>query len=364
MNVNYGRDLDLNLLRVLVVVAEAGSVTSAAGRLYLTQPAVSAALKRLTKAVGAKLFSREGRGLVLTARGARLLAAARPHLEALTRAALAPPTFDPKTTDRVVRIGLSDANELWLLAPLLRALEREAPGLRLVVVPVQFRTVADAFTTQRIDLALTVADDVPAGIRRASLMFGGFVALFDARHVRLGRRPTLEQYLAQHHVVVSYNGDLRGLVEDRLGVPRKVRCSVATFHAVGPALDGTALVATVPVLVASHLQTLYPHLRSAPLPFSLHGTPMELLSRASVEDDDAARLVRDIVVRIVRENAGEPPGAEELASMRVGRVKPTRAAASGRSAARPAAARASARSRGSDRSRTASPRGRGRSRAC
>ena len=40
----YGRDLDLNLLRVFVVVAETGSVTAAASGLYLTQPAVSAAL--------------------------------------------------------------------------------------------------------------------------------------------------------------------------------------------------------------------------------------------------------------------------------------------------------------------------------
>src|SRR5437764_769379 len=51
MNENYGRDLDLNLLRVFAVVAESGSVTRAAARLYLTQPAVSAALRRLTRAV-------------------------------------------------------------------------------------------------------------------------------------------------------------------------------------------------------------------------------------------------------------------------------------------------------------------------
>ena len=57
----YEKDLDLNLLRVFVVVAEAGSVTEAASRLYLTQPAVSAALKRLTSTVGAPLFVRAGR---------------------------------------------------------------------------------------------------------------------------------------------------------------------------------------------------------------------------------------------------------------------------------------------------------------
>src|SRR5215510_1618472 len=120
MNSSYAKDLDLNLLRVFVVVAESGSVTAAASRLYLTQPAVSAALRRLATAVGAPLFVRAGRGLSLTARGERLLRSARPHLEALVQAALAPATFDPSTSERIVRIGVSDANEGWLLPPLLR----------------------------------------------------------------------------------------------------------------------------------------------------------------------------------------------------------------------------------------------------
>ena len=51
MHTIYGRDLDLNLLRVFAVVADCGSVTEAASRLYLTQPAVSASLRRLTAAV-------------------------------------------------------------------------------------------------------------------------------------------------------------------------------------------------------------------------------------------------------------------------------------------------------------------------
>ena len=65
----YGRDLDLNLLRVFAVVAEAGSVTAAATRLYLTQPGVSAALRRLTDVVGAPLFVRR----LLNKHGMKLL---------------------------------------------------------------------------------------------------------------------------------------------------------------------------------------------------------------------------------------------------------------------------------------------------
>ncbi len=54
----HGRDLDLNLLRVFAVVAESGGVTAAAHRLYMTQPAVSAALRRLTTTASTTLAMR------------------------------------------------------------------------------------------------------------------------------------------------------------------------------------------------------------------------------------------------------------------------------------------------------------------
>ncbi|HWZ91411.1 MAG TPA: LysR family transcriptional regulator, partial [Polyangiaceae bacterium] len=298
MNQIYERDLDLNLLRVFVVVAEAGSVTEAAQRLYLTQPAISAALGRLTRSVGEPLFARAGRGLALTARGKRLLQSAQPHLAALVGAALAPEAFAPKTSEQIVRLGLSDANEAWLLPPLLRLLARDAPRLRLVVLPVQFRTVSEALLSGRVDLAITVADDLPAGMRRARLFSGGFVCLFDPRSVKLPKRLSIERYLAEEHVIVSYNGDLRGVVEDALGLRRKVRISVPSFQHVGAALDDTGLIATVPEIVARDLCKAHLHLRTAGLPFQLSGTPMELIWRSAVEQDGALAFVREQITQI------------------------------------------------------------------
>ena len=300
MNDIYGRNLDLNLLRVFVVVAEAGSVTTAASRLYLTQPAVSAALRRLASTVGTPLFVRAGRGLALTTRGERLLASARPHLGALVEAALSPATFDPKTSERTVRLGLSDVNEAWLLPPLLRTLAREAPRMRLVVQPVQFRTVVEALSTSALDVAVTVADELPAGTRRMPLFTGGFVCLYDPRHARVGKRLTLERYLEHEHVIVSYNGDLRGIVEDMLGIQRRVRVSVPTFQSIGAVVEESNLLATVPTLVARAVTALRPHLRTTVLPLALGSSPMELLWRGAVEDDEAVRFIRDQVVDVAK----------------------------------------------------------------
>ncbi len=295
----YGRDLDLNLLRVFAVVAECGSVTEAASRLYLTQPAVSAALRRLTSTVGAPLFTRSGRGLVLTSRGERLKGSLHPHLEALVDAALAPPEFDPATSTRTLRLGLSDTAEVWLLPPLLRVLERDAPKMRVVSLPTQFRTVS-AMLASGIDAAVTVADELPSTIRRRALFHGGFTCLFDPRHAKITRL-TEAEYFAREHIIVSYNGDLRGIVEDvmgRSGKSRNVRCSISSFANLGAILEGTAMLATVPNMVATHIRATRPALRTKDLPVPIRGSDMELLWPAAADDDPPGRFVREKIVQI------------------------------------------------------------------
>jgi len=308
---DFGRDLDLNLLRVFAVVAETGGITEAAKRLYLTQSAVSAALRRLTTAVGARLFLRSGRGIALTSRGERLRAGLEAHLGPLVEVALAPATFDPATAERTLRLGLSDSAELWGLPPLLRVLEREAPGIRIIAVPVQFRTVA-AELTSGLAAAITVADELPATIRRQRLFYGGFTCLYDPRHAKVRKRTLSEaEYFAHDHVIVSYNGDLRGIVEDLTGKHRKVRCSVGSFANIGAIVDGTAMLATIPELVAVKILAARPYLKTKPLPptMKIEGSHAELLWPAVTDDDDACKFVREKIRGIAKTVQGtkRPP---------------------------------------------------------
>lgn len=298
MKAVYARDLDLNLLKVFLAVSDSGSVTQAAAALYLTQPAVSAALKRLRDAVGADLFARHGRGLMLTERGNRLAADVRPHLQAITDAALAPAKFDPMTSDRTLRVGLADSAELWLLPELLRVMEQRAPRMRLICLPVQFRTVGDYLATRRIDFAITVADDMLPTIKRQKLFVGGFVCLFDPRFAKVGKTLTERVYFGHEHVIVSYNGDLRGVVEDVFHKTRRIRCSVASFNAIGPIIDGSALLATIPEIVARPILALRPHLKMIKLPFEFPSTGMELLWPAALDGDDAFGFLRDELIAL------------------------------------------------------------------
>lgn len=305
MQGNYGRDFDLNLLRVFAVVADCGSVTEAAKRLYLTQPAVSAALARLTNALDAPLFVRKGRGLVLSARGQLLRKDIGPHLSALVDAALSPSAFDPMTSTRTFRLGLSDTSEVWLLPPLLRVLGEEAPKMRIVATRVQFRTVAAAMAGG-LDAAVTVADELPSSIQRHSLLTGSFVCLYDPRHTSFRRLDTAT-YFAHHHVVVSYNGDLRGIVEDMVPRQRNVRCSVDSFANLGAIVEGGALLATVPTTVARQILEVRPHLRMTALPFQLGSGSTELLWDVTTQDDAACTFVREQIIEIARSASARTP---------------------------------------------------------
>ncbi|HEX7665806.1 MAG TPA: LysR substrate-binding domain-containing protein, partial [Polyangiaceae bacterium] len=260
---------------------------------------------------------------VLTERGARLVAEARPHLDAIVQAALQPVRFDPKTTDATLRLGLSDIADEWLLPPLLRVLEEEAPNMRLVAGATTFREVGEALATRRIDIAVTVADDLPPSIRRRTIAESTFSCLFDPRFVRLGSRPTERAYLAQDHVIVSYNGDFRGVVEESYGRQRRIRCSVASFSSIGAIVDGSRLVATIPIVLAPHILELRPHLRTAPMPFPHPPGKLELLWPSALDGDPACRFVRDAIERIV--TARPTFGKKSPPLLRKGRARTPRA---------------------------------------
>ena len=127
----------------------------------------------------------------------------------------------------------------------------------------------------------------------------------------MGIRPTERAYLAQEHVVVSYNGDLRGIVEEMFGRERRVRCSVASFAAVGAIVEGSRIVATIPVVFAPQILRSRPHLRMASIPFSHEPGNIDPLWPTALDADPACRFVREAMLRVATaeiENGSSQPG--------------------------------------------------------
>jgi LysR family transcriptional regulator, mexEF-oprN operon transcriptional activator len=152
-------------------------------------------------------------------------------------------------------------------------------------------------------MAVSVADELPRSIHREKIgprdaAAHRFVCLYDPRFAKLARPLTEQSYFAQEHVVVSYAGDARGIVEDTLGKARTVRVSVPAFSYVPDLVDGSSLVATISEIYAKHILRTRPHLRALALPFDLERSDLELLWSRVTDNDPPSRLVRELLTEI------------------------------------------------------------------
>ncbi|WP_329208526.1 LysR family transcriptional regulator [Streptomyces sp. NBC_00683] len=146
-------DVDTRLLRCFVAVAEEGSVTGAAARLFVSQPALTKQIKQLETLLGVRLFTRSRAGMALTEAG-RTLAAGVPALladwERMFR--------DTKTTAgrsaRVLRIGTlaSAANEDT--PRIIAAFSRLRPGWKADMRQASWGNPSAGLTERDVDVAL------------------------------------------------------------------------------------------------------------------------------------------------------------------------------------------------------------------
>lgn len=141
-------------LAALVAVAEAGSITRAAGRLGYTPPALSQQLAKLEREAGTALLVRHHRGARLTGAGEVLVARARRVLDELERARheLARLTG---LSGGTLRLGTFQTAGIHLLPPVLSAFRREHPDVELSVADYEPPAGVAAVAAGEIDLALT-----------------------------------------------------------------------------------------------------------------------------------------------------------------------------------------------------------------
>ena len=144
-------DLDLDLLRCFVAVAERGGFTAAGQALGLTQSAVSLKVRRLEEIAQRRVFDRTSRSVALTRDGETLLAYARRILalnDEAVRRMVAPPVSGR------LRLGVADHFVPQQLAPVLARFARIYPELRLEVEVGRSHELRAAMTKGALDLVL------------------------------------------------------------------------------------------------------------------------------------------------------------------------------------------------------------------
>lgn len=144
--------VDLNLLVSLHAILEERSVTGAADRVGLSQPAMSHALRRIRKLFGDEILIREGTRSLLTPRAQELLGPLRVVLHGVS-GLLGGPAFDPETSRRTVTISMSPSMAYLLGNAITTMLEEEAPWMELRIITSQAPSSSD-FTEEGVDVLL------------------------------------------------------------------------------------------------------------------------------------------------------------------------------------------------------------------
>ena len=264
--------IDLNLLVAFDVLLSERSVTRAANRLGIGQPAASNALARLRALFKDELFVRDGRRMVPTPRALQLAAPIGRALAA-AREALEPPAFDPAQAKRAFALSCGDYALATIMPPLVNTVQRTAPGVDLRIRFIEKGSVFDQLDDGRLDLALGVFPDVPKRFAHRAAFQERFVCLVRPQHPLARAGLTVETYTAASHVLVTERGDEHGAVDDALaalGLRRRIAVVVPQVLVIGRLLAASDLIATTGKRIArllaanAALAELPPPVRLAP----------------------------------------------------------------------------------------------------
>lgn len=252
--------LDLNLLRVFDAVMTEQNLTRAAGRLSMTQPAVSNALRRLREALGDELLIRTAHGVKPTPRAESLWPSVRRALSELEDAIVPEQNFNISTAQTTFRMAMADATAALWLPALVRSIEREAPGLTIRMMPLTTREPRPMLLRGEIDLAVGFFPGVVAQlaggqgvsvspIRHERLYSGRYVCVMRKEHPLANDELTLDSYCAAHHLLVSFSGRAQGLADEalaQLGRTRRILLTVNQFFTAGRVVSTSDLVTVLP----------------------------------------------------------------------------------------------------------------------
>lgn len=255
--------LNAFLLKALVILLDERSVTKAARRLDLSQPATSLVLKQLREIFGDQLLVRAQRGMVLTERAGVLQGLAAKALEDLDGLLANPDDFDPSSSRQTFTIALPDHILPLMFSGVMREFRRRAPLARLLMRSLgPDYDFEGALASGGADIVISNWPTPPPYLRRSVLFEDHFVCLVDREHSFTREQPTAADYFAANHIApADYAITHRGVVETHLSAIRAHREKrvVTSYFSMAPYLIvGTDLVFTPTRHFAEHFASVLP----------------------------------------------------------------------------------------------------------
>ncbi|EJL84354.1 transcriptional regulator [Herbaspirillum sp. CF444] len=248
--------LDLNLLRVFDAVMTEQNLTRAANLLAMTQPAVSNALRRLRDTLNDELVIRTAHGVKPTPRAEELWPTVRRALSEL-EAVITPETFDVSRAQNTFRMAMVDATAALWLPSLVRTIMRDAPRIKIRMMPLTTRDPRAMLLRGDVDLAVgffpgvaaQLADGLKTQISHERLYTGQYVCVMHKNHPLADKELNLDNYCSADHLLVSLSGKPHAVIDDVLagmGRERKILLTVNQFFTAGRIVASSELITVLP----------------------------------------------------------------------------------------------------------------------
>lgn len=295
------RSLDVGMLRTFDALMRERSVSRAATRLFLSQPAVSASLNRLRDTFGDPLFTRTAHGVEPTAR-AQALAGQVERVLADLSAMLEPGEgFDPAASQRIFRISGGDYASHLLLPTLANELVACGSRVRIYWETSSFLTLTERLRKGDFDIAVLPRLQPPSDCESALLYEDRYVVAVRRGHPTLGAEATLDAFCGAPHVFLGYGSsaldDLIDQVLSRMGHTRTMSVAMTSFGQIVDLLAQTDYVAVMPLRVADRFRDV---LAVHPLPFELQGYRSVVCWNRRSNSDAGVLWLKDALLRIGR----------------------------------------------------------------
>ena len=303
--------IDLHLIRVLHTVLTDRSVSRAAIRLGMYQPAVSAALKRLRELSGDPLLVRSGSGMVPTDAGLRMIEPSASILRAAEVLFSDARGFDPRTAESTFRIAANDYLDPLFLPSLVARIKQHAPLCRIEIHGLSSDSDYHAhLSLGHVDLVIGNWLKPPEDLHMARLFGDEVVSLVSTDHPAARRGWDVDTWLSAEHVAPTpTHPGARGIIDqmlDDVGLQRNISARCAHFSLIPDMVAASLLVLTTGRQYCERFSDRLP-VKILPCPVELPRLMYYQLWHERTHSSSSARWLRDCT-KSVAASLRPPPG--------------------------------------------------------
>ncbi len=287
--------IDLNLLVAFESLFKERSVTVAAQRLYLGQPAMSAALGRLRILFGDELLIRVGREMQPTAKAIAIAPGIFAALHQIRQTIQSSQTFEPVSDSRDFAIGSPDYASFVTIPKLLAHCQEVAPNLNFRMIEFEKDSIGDLLEQGTVDLALGVFQSPPRQTVCVPLFQEHFVGIARKDHPALTQKTiSLEGFANLSHALNTTRRDAIGEVDHVLtahDLQRRIALTVPHMLVLPSIIASTDLVAAIPSRMACYFSKLN-DIEVFKLPIEIPKWTVSMLWSKLSDKDDASCWLR------------------------------------------------------------------------